>query len=232
MKMYCAFGLATLTFLFNSFGLVDLAVAGEYFPLREGLTKEFRVVLQKGSDIHEGRLQYWIGPKINLAGTEVFPILTRMKTPVAPPPRKTFYLENEQGIRVIAQQGPYDGGPKMSEYDQWELKYPLVEGGTWTGTDELIALKGKPTVVFTYVIETMNGTASTPAGTFKKCMKVRRSYIGEVDLGPLEGATKMTVESYAWYAPTIGFIRGGYLMKDSGSEIVRIESSTEMVENE
>ncbi len=50
---------------------------------------------------------------------------------------KDFSIENDEGDRLVASQGPHDRSPRIKEHDVWDLKYPLFVGATWSSIEEV-----------------------------------------------------------------------------------------------
>jgi len=210
--------------------IAGYAAGGEYFPTREGFTKEFSVVVKQGQATRVTRRKVVVAPKTNLNGVEVDTIVITLRKPSGEPlSRKAFYLENDQGVKEIADQGPQDSNPKTLDCNEWTLKYPLAVGATWTSIEEVQPLKEKLLVPFTCVIETMDDVVTVPAGTFERCMKVKKSFSGKVNLGSYGGNPEVRVESYIWYASVIGFIKVSYLMKCSDTDLGGGELHMEMI---
>jgi hypothetical protein len=213
-----------------SFVVTDRAAGGEYNPSREGTTRELSTVIRQGSATRERVEEFTFGPKVNLNGVEATTLIVRRKNPGEPSRQlKAFYIENGQGVKEIARQGPGDENPKTLDYDEWTLKYPLAVGATWTCTDQIYSLKERIIVPFVCEIQTMSDIVTVPAGTFERCMEVKKSFSGEVNSGAYGGNPKVTVESHSWYAPGVGLIKGDYTVKCSDPQLGGVESHSEMI---
>jgi hypothetical protein len=203
---------------------------GEYSVFREGFTQEFSMSMKQGGETTKGRLEVVEGPKTTLNGVEVFTsINTLRKASGDPLSDKTFYLENDQGVKEIARQGPKDGSPVGAEHDDWTLRYPLIAGATWAMTREVHGLAEKVSVPAGCVIQTMDDVVTVPAGTFERCMKIKLSYRGKVSLEAYGATPEVTLEEYAWYAPGIGYVKGSYTMKCSNPALGGVELHTELI---
>ena len=208
----------------------DFSAGVEYSVSREGFTKEYSVSLNRGNETKESRHEAVVGPKTNLNGIEVSTtIITKRKPGAGPLSSKYFSVENDEGVKSIAHQGPFDKSPKTEEQDAWELKYPLFAGKTWTSTDKINSLKEKFTAPITSVAEAMDDVVSVPAGTFKNCMRIKRSFSGKVNFWSYGGEVEVTLERYLWYAPGFGYIKGVDNIKCSNPELGGGESHMEMI---
>ncbi|MFZ0932345.1 MAG: hypothetical protein WAN11_27345 [Syntrophobacteraceae bacterium] len=210
--------------------IAGYAAGGEYTVSREGFTKVFRVYLKQGNETKERRIEGVVGPKTNLNGILVDTMIVTMSKPAGESVSgKEFSLENDQGVKKVASQGPRDKSPKMMEHGEWELKYPLAAGTTWTSIEAVQPLKEKLFVPFTCVIETMDDVVTVPAGTFERCMRVRKSFSGKVNPGSYGGNPEVTVERFLWYAPFIGQIKGSSVTKCSNTELGGGEGYVELI---
>lgn len=208
----------------------DFSTGREYSVFREGYTQESSVSMKQGDKITEGRLEFVRGPKTSLNGAEVYTTIdTFWKANGDPVSSKTFNLQNDQGLKEVARQGPKDGSPKPAEHDEWELRYPLLAGATWTNTQVVHGLTEKVSVPATCVIETMDDVVTVPAGTFERCMRLKVSFRGKVTLGAYGANPEVTVEYYAWYAPGIGEVKSSYTMKCSNPALGEGEYHLDMI---
>jgi len=210
--------------------IAGYAAGGEYSVSREGFTKVFSLYMKRGNETRENRNEFVVGPKTNLNGIEVdTTILKISKLSGESVSLKFFSLENDQGVKSVAHQGPQDQSLKMVEHDAWEIKYPLAAGTTWTSTEVVKPLKEELFVTLTCVIETMDDVVTVPAGTFQRCMRVRKSFSGKVDMGSYGGNPEVTVERLSWYAPALGFIKGSAVTKCSNTELGGGEAYMELI---
>ena len=217
-------------FLSLSFLLVDDVAGGEYTVSREGFTKEFSVHLKQGNETRERKIETVVGAKTSLNGILVDTwIVTTRKPSGESVSRKEFSLEDDRGVKSVALQGPRDTSPKIREHDAWELKYPLAAGATWTSIEEVHQLKEQLFVPLTFVIETMDDVVAVPAGTFERCMRIRKSFSAKVNLGSYGGNPEVTVERLSWYAPGVGQIKGSAVTKCSNAELGEGEGYFELI---
>lgn len=230
LKMKRASYFVAFVCLSVSFILVDNAAGGEYIVSREGFTKEFSVILKQGNQTSERKIEGVVGPKTNLNGILVDTIIVTTKKPSGESVSgKEFSLEDDRGVKSIALQGPRDTSPKIYEHDDWELKYPLATGATWTSTEKVRPLKEQLFVPFTCVIETMDDVVTVAAGTFERCMRVRKSFSGKVNLGSYGGNPEVTVERLLWYAPGVGQVKGSIVTKCGNAELGGGEGHFELI---
>ncbi len=208
----------------------DFSAGMEYSVSREGFTKEYTYTLTRSNETREGRMESVEGPKTNLNGIEVSTtIFTASKSGADAHSTKYFSVENDEGVKSIARQGPLDKSPKTKEQDAWDLKYPLFAGRSWTSTDEINSLKEKFIAPVTCVVEAMDDVVSVPAGTFKNCMRIKKSFSGKVNFWSYGGEVEITREGYSWYAPDVGYIKGVDNIKCSNPELGGGESHVEMI---
>lgn len=213
-----------------SFILVDNAAGGEYIVSREGFKKEFSVHLKQGNETRERKIETVIGVKTCINGILVDTwIVTTRKPSGESVSRKEFSLEDDRGVKSVASQGPRDTSPKIREHDAWELKYPLAAGATWTSVEEVHQLKEQLFVPLTCVIETMDDVVTVPAGTFERCMRIRKTFSAKVNLGSYGGNPEVTVERLSWYAPGVGQIKGSSVTKCSNAELGGGEGYFELI---
>jgi hypothetical protein len=206
---------ALLACLVIPYVLTGHAAGGEYFPYREGFTTEFNVVIKRGDETKERVMQFALGPKEKLNGVDAITVIVAGKgRNEFTTQSKTFYDENQQGVKEIARQGTEDNNPKILD-DSWPLKYPLAPGATWTSNGELFLRDERVPARFECVIQTMEDLVTVPAGTFKRCVKIKKSFDGDVSLASHGGQLRVKAESYLWYAPCIGFIKGSYIARCS-----------------
>ncbi len=207
----------------------DFSAGGEYCVSREGFVKEYNYTLNRRNEKREMELESIVGPKTNLNGIEVSTTITTIRKPGAGPlSNKFFSVENDEGIRSIASLNPFDKSLRYYNQDAWELKYPLIVGKNWTTTDEINRLKEKFTVPVTCVIEAMDAVISVPAGTYKNCVRIKKSFNGKVNFSSHGGEAEVAVERYSWYAPGLGYIKGLDNIKCSNPELGGEESHLEM----
>ncbi len=201
-------------FLSLSFILVDNVAGGEYTVSREGFTKEFSVHFKQGNETRERKIETVVGAKTSLNGILVDTWIVTTRKPSG---------------ESVALQGPRDTSPKIREHDAWELKYPLAAGATWTSIEEVHQLKEQLFVPLTCVIETMDDVVAVPAGTFERCMRIRKSFSAKVNLGSYGGNPEVTVERLSWYAPGVGQIKGSAVTKCSNAELGEGEGYFELI---
>lgn len=225
-----AFYFVAFVCLSGTFILTNYAAGGEYSPFHEGFTQAYGLYLKQGSETKEMRGELVVGPKTNINGIEVYLTTNTLRNANGESVAvKYFSLENDQGVKSIARQGPHDRNPMVNEHEVWELKYPLAAETTWTSTEQVFSLKEKLFVPFTCVIETMDDVVTVPAGTFERCMRVRKYFNGTANLGAYGGNPNVTVERLSWYAPNIGEIKGNSVTKCSNAELGGGESHMEMI---
>ncbi|MHC1728980.1 MAG: hypothetical protein AB9866_23770 [Syntrophobacteraceae bacterium] len=205
-----------------------LGEGAEYFPLREGFTSEVRMSQNQGQSRNVVDLVLTNGPEVDLDGLVAGSLTIAMKSDgemVA----KFFFHENEQGLRIVAEQGSGDKSAVMKKNEEWEFKYPLAVGNSWTESEEVSLLKEKALVTMTHTIEKIDDVVTVPAGTFEKCLKIRKHFHGKANLGSYGGSPEITVEGFTWYAPGIGQIKATETLKCSRPETGGEETTFEMI---
>jgi hypothetical protein len=189
--------------------------AADYFPLSEGTVHQFQVKRKYSYRSGEEYSRFEkVLPSRVLDGKQLIPVLINSKD-------LTFFLENEIGVARYAVQQPLDPEPRIASKANYELKYPLKVGSSWTIETLTFLLSENFRVSCTAMIETLDDVVTVPAGKFEKCLKVRtagRKPLGEADTP--QGSLMATVEMYSWYAPGVGMIKrvARHGFKDEKSE--------------
>jgi hypothetical protein len=75
----------------------------------------------------------------------------------------------------------------------------------------------------------MDDVVTVAAGTFERCMRVRKSFSGKVNLGSYGGNPEVTVERLLWYAPGVGQVKGSIVTKCGNAELGGGEGHFELI---
>ncbi len=189
----------------------------EYFPLREGFTAEFTLTSINEQRKSVAEVVVVSGSKEKFDGLELTPMTAALKN--GGEYLKMFHYENEEGILLVATQEPGDKAPKRNKSEEWEFKYPIAVGTTWTEFKEVDFLKEQVSVTMTSTIEKIDDVVTVPAGNFERCLKIREYFSGKVNLGSYGGEPEVTVEEFTWYAPGVGSIKHTFEVKCSNPKM-------------
>jgi hypothetical protein len=203
--------------------------ASEYYPLKEGHRLEYIMKMsQLGGDSIEGKTVSTVvaGKKINGREASVIKITDEIQGDSST--STGFIVESDKGIELIAFQSPGDDSPKLIDKENWEFKYPLEVGKSWTSEENGIFFNAKISYLATDTIEKMGEVVTVPAGTFEKCMKIRTHFNGKIDLGPYGGNLEVTIEGQTWYAPGVGVVKWALLEKSLDPKLGGGEISMEL----
>lgn len=192
------------------------ATGSEYFPLKEGLQWEYRVEMKQSDANISAKMLCTVQPprKLNDQTVSVYHgVISAVETDDEILSLSLFFHESEQGLRIVAEQESGNAEPKLDE--DWEFKFPLIAGNSWTEEDEFSLDNNKFHVAVTDTIEEMNAVVTVPAGTFEKCMKINGYFSGKVNLGSYGGSPEVTIENETWYAPGVGPVKACERMKSN-----------------
>jgi hypothetical protein len=169
-----------------------------YFPLKEGMRWEYRVMSAGGAP--KKLIITNLAPrKVN--GTEVTPRKWELGG-------TTFFQlmkKDETGIYRYAEQAGDKAPPKMVTPMECHLKFPIAVGDSWKMTTKL----GDRTLNLNLTIESVSDEVKVPAGAFQDCVEVKQ--VGGNDAG-------VEVMGYEWYAPKVGVVKSMVTIKQKSKE--------------
>lgn len=182
-----------------------------YFPKEHGVEWTYRVVTKtERGDVTEASFHIESLGSQRVDGKDYF--IRRTSS-------GTDYLlkEDASGIYRIGKRTIVDILPRFDPEPRYVLKNPLEPGTKWIAdTHPYVIRRIHPYVEFyhrdlnfpmDYHIESVNATASVPAGVFHNCIKV----IGEADLtlyvDPRIGWGDLPVVTHEWYAQGVGLVK-------------------------
>jgi hypothetical protein len=177
------------------FGISE-GITANYFPVDEGLVREY-----KGSKINKFNLSQRFGYSITnlgkhkLEGQEVYILKYSGGLTV-------YAIQNKEGYGKYAQQGRSDFKPKILEQIHYYVKFPLKEETTWQNKEKSNDFQQFGEFNVTNTIETVDDFVAVHAGTFKKCIRIKRTATVKGRYGTLQ------FEGYYWYAPNVGYVKG------------------------
>jgi len=201
--------------LILSIFLVSLSACNEtdveYFPLNEGKTWQFRVVVHD-MDVEKNYKQYVANkPFHEMDGSKVFTREINDGT-------QYFYESTEEGVRRVGVKRKLDVNTIIEKEDFFAIKYPLEVGTSWeqetiTGVLEVVIAPFRrhyalhTPVQMKYTIDSIDEMVKVPAGLFEKCIKVVGLGTKKVEAEKTIGIVDLTVESSDWYCPNIGLVK-------------------------
>jgi hypothetical protein len=169
-----------------------------YFPLKEGMRWEYRVMSAGGAP--QKLIITNLAPrKVN--GTEVTPRKWELDG-------VTFFQlmkKDDTGIYRYAEQAGDKAPPSIITPIECHLKFPLTMGDSWKMTTKV----GDSTLNLTLTIESVSDEVKVPAGTFQDCIEVKQ-------MGGNEAGAE--VMGYEWYAPKVGVVKSMVTIKKKSQE--------------
>jgi hypothetical protein len=198
---------ATLIAVAATLACVACSKPGSYFPLEPRLAWEYAITMQprRGEDTagpaQRGKSSMRTMARRELGGREVTPQSIELGGGFA----TIFRLEDKEGVHVVATQGPNEPGPNFKA-DSFDLRYPLVAGRTWDDTSESLFLRQPVEVTGESLIEAVDDVVTVPAGTYKKCVRVRFTTL-DGDVPASLGGGSLKISSVRWFAPGVGMVK-------------------------
>ncbi len=191
----------TTPFLVLSFLLFSnncfAADAGDYFPLKEGITWIYKVA----SDKSETR-------KLTITNLAAREINARTVTPQRWEIMETriYYLiaRDDSGIYRYGEQKSEKGAPTVTKPKLYHLKNPVDLGTTWDVKTKL----GDDQVIINLTIESLTDAVRVPAGNFDNCVKIKQEGKGQE-----KGDAVLAITAYEWYAPDVGLVKSMVSLK-------------------
>lgn len=203
-----------------------------YYPLKEGITWDYQFNIHT----HNKLLIFQGADKIDKTENKkliITNLLKREMTGKMVTPRKCnfngrvvfhFISEDDKGLHRLAVQTPESVEPKIITPLEYIIKYPIKEGTTWE-TNFNPSWDNKINIKINNTIEKINETITVSDGTFNNCLKIKGlGTAKDTFKDPLSfGRNKLipvniNLESFDWYAPGVGLIKGIFRESVSGEE--------------
>jgi hypothetical protein len=169
-----------------------------YFPLKEGMRWEYRVMSAGGAP-QKLIITNLVPRQVN--GTEVTPRKWELGG-------TTFFQlmkKDDSGIYRYAEQAGDKAPPKLITPPECHLKFPLTMGDSWKMTTKV----GDRTLNLNLTIESVSDEVKVSAGTFQDCIEVKQ--VGSNEAGA-------EVMGYEWYAPKVGVVKSMVTIKKKSKE--------------
>jgi len=126
-------------------------------------------------------------------------------------------VSDEQGVRRVAIRTDIDDVPQADPEPLWVLKAPYVVGTEWTQptvphllrrrNEHPRELKHSHRTLMTWRIEAVDETVSTPAGSFRPCLRVEGRARLNLYTDPVNGFTDVPLISREWYCRGKGLVK-------------------------
>ena len=200
------------------------AYSADYFPLKKGMSWEYRYIVDGGILEYSKAVtadSYKIG--------EVKTVPVRYDFG-----RVEFMLKNNEGVFNYAQQAPDEIDPKIFEEKKITLLNPIKLGTSWKRKENMYLmfkkdgrLKEKHDIEFDITIDKTDQSIITPAGVFDNCIRIK--WYAEKDVNYETGLVlnnkinaKVKIERYIYFAPNIGLVKSfeNHLLEEYNSIIV------------
>ncbi len=176
----------------------------KYFPLSKDASWTYKITID-GKTNNE-TLKMKILPEKYLLGEKLIPrqIEKSDKT------KLEFFVEGDEGFYVYAEQDYGMAQPEMREKPYYYIRKPYRVGTTWDDDYTTKHLMEPVKFPIKVTIQSMDETITVPAGTFEKCLKLKKS--GQIDEshGGYFGKSKVIVEENFWYAPGVGLVKSEF----------------------
>jgi hypothetical protein len=169
-----------------------------FFPLKEGMRWEYRVMTAGGAP--NKLIITNLAPR-QVNGTNVTP----RKWDLGGTTFFQFMKKDDTGIYRYAEQAGDKGPPTLVTPMECHLKFPIALGTTWKLTTKV----GGSPLNLNLTIESVSDEVKVPAGTFQDCVEVKQ--VGGNDAGA-------EVMGYEWYAPKVGVVKSMVTIKKKSKE--------------
>ena len=166
-----------------------------YYPMHEGKTLTYSIDSEKIKTI-----EYFKDRK--LEGKKVTPLKIDNNGEIS----FMFFLRDNKGVRIFAEQTATSSEPKVLEKVEYLFTEPFKPGQSWERDLQATLMMVSEMVPMTYVIQKGTESVTVAAGTFDKCMKVIATGSIEREKG-LWGTVKLDVTRTDWYAPKVGLVK-------------------------
>lgn len=184
--------------------------AKAFLPLNPGVTWHYDVDIQ-GQKLE---MQVQVGETKEVEGKIAYPV-SYSYSELALPTQIEYYVLQEKAIlfpRVDNVQGQF-----LKKPFQTFFKFPLKEGSKWEWSGKLIPVgENKEAVTLGTVKTTVEDeeTVSTPAGTYKKALRISFVSVNEAADG-----TKFEIKEDRWYVKKIGMVKE-VLYDERGNQVL------------
>lgn len=118
----------------------------------------------------------------------------------------SFLSENDNGLWLMAVQGPAMPRPVALQRPHPLLKYPLRVGTFWVVSAYTNLLKEAVPIELKYEIDSVDEVVTVPAGTYRKCLRIRALGHARKTSAAL-GTANVKKEYRAWMAPGVGMVK-------------------------
>ena len=228
MKKRIIIFIISITCLLLAYG-ITISYAGEsYYPLDKGKTW-IHIMSGKDASGFGGSFKLKtvnLGPR-NLKGKKVVP----QKISSGNRAEFSFIVSDEKGICEYANQEPSDIKPKIHSAPDFYIKFPIKVGASWDAVYKTAFLNQEIELPVQISIVGVSEDVFVSAGSFSKCIHVKKFGTINKDMPPF-GKAQVMVEEHSWFAPGVGRVRvvtkekSNNLMLGSGRGSMELESYT------
>ena len=206
--------------------VTEVSSSENYFPLNEGRIWEYQIYVNKKEGSYLGLESKIYGkqvctnlPQQELKGKKVTPVKIEETYGEFVYNNFSFYVKERNSIYEFARLRPEYIEPKI--INDYIIKFPIKVGNSWQET-ETSSLDSRISVPIKSTIESIDEVVIVPAGTFKKCLKIKSAGLaekvfGEEQVWPPKENVKVERERYEWFAPDVGSIKAIYREKKTHS---------------
>jgi uncharacterized protein DUF3108 len=175
-----------------------------YFPINEGKVWNYHIALtQEGSTATSAAIITSL-PSRELLGR----VVATQHTEWFGQRQLRFIIQDDTGIYEWANQP--DGAPEpiIRETTNYFLKNRAKVGTTWASVWQTSQFGRQITFPTTKIVESTDEVVTVPAGTFKRCVKI--AITGRTEVNVPTGIVTLDGESFEWYAPNVGYVKGTF----------------------
>jgi len=206
--------------------VTEVSSSENYFPLDEGKRWEYQIYVYKKEGFYHGLESKIYGkqvctnlPQQELKGKRVTPVKIEETYGEFVYNNFSFYVKDHNYIYEFARLRPEYIEPKI--INDYIIKFPIRVGNSWQET-ETSSLDSRISVPIKSTIESIDEVIIVPAGTFKKCLKIKsvglaEKVFDEEQVWPPKENVKIERERYEWFAPDVGSIKAIYREKKTHS---------------
>jgi hypothetical protein len=175
-----------------------------YFPLNEGKAWNYHIALtQEGSTATSAAIITSLPSRELLSK-----VVATQHTEWFGQRQLRFIVQDHAGIYEWANQPDAAPEPIIRETPNYFVKVPIKTGTTWASVWQTSQFGRQITFPTTKTIESTDEVVTVPAGTFNKCIKIKIAGRTEVDVPT--GTVTFEGESFEWYAPNVGYVKGTF----------------------
>ena len=184
--------------------------SADYFPMKQGMTREYEVVYTSGTD--ETRKGAWavtvVADSYMIGDVETVPMQFSNGSLL-------FILKNKKGVFKYAVQSPSDTESTIVN-EVLAFKYPLAIGTNWKTKSLSFLLAEKHEMDLQVTIDKLDETVVTPAGVYNDCLRIKyygekliddKSVFIQKDGKLLKEKAKVSIEIFEYYAPDTGLVK-------------------------